>query len=412
VAKQSLGVWLYGTRIADIADGKPGVVTCRYTPEALDVWAGGTPLLSCSLPLSSRPFKDAGVWFRGLLPEGRALQAMADAARVPTFDTFGMLARFGRDVVGAAVIAAEPVEDRSGGIAPYDADTLAGEVADLDDRPLALHDDSELSLPGLQNKLLLVALEDGWGRPTGGRPSTHILKAEDRRYPGLAEREAACLHLARAVDLTPVDAWTETHANIACLVTSRFDRITDDNGTIVRLHQEDACQALGINHEANDRRGKYETHGGPSFAKIAGLLDRYAADPVRELEQLARAMAFTVAIGNADAHGKNIAVVHDSPETIRLAPVYDTVPMLCWDRLPTRAAMAVNGRRELVLGAPDTITVADLIAEARGWRLDEARAAEAVTHTLNDLAAAAGTLEIPREVVELVTARCHHLLDP
>jgi hypothetical protein len=74
--------------------------------------------------------------------------------------------------------------------------------------------------------------------------------------------------------------------------------------------------------------------------------------------------------------------------------------------------MAVNGRRELVLGAPDTITVADLIAEARGWRLDEARAAEAVTHTLNDLAAAAGTLEIPREVVELVTARCHHLLDP
>lgn len=402
-------MWLHGIRVADITGTGPGAVSCRYTPEALSRWPGGVPLLSCYLPLSSRRRRDAGVWFRGLLPEGQALQAMADVARVPTYDTFGMLARFGRDVAGAGVISDEGVDDRPGALAHYDADTLDNDVAGLDERPLALYDDSQLSLPGLQNKLLLVA-DGGWARPVGGRPSTHILKAEDRRFPGLAEHEAACLVLARAVQLTPVDAWTENHAGIACLVTSRYDRVVSDDATMTRLHQEDACQALGVNIEANNRRGKYEVHGGPSFAQIAGLLERYAADPVAELEQLTRAMTYTVAIGNADAHGKNVAFVLDPPGTIRLAPVYDTVPTLCWDRLPTTSAMAVDGRRELRLDEHGAITVDDLVTEARSWLLDEARADAAVTSTLEALADAAARLELPGRVAQLVTSRCRSLL--
>lgn len=409
MARRQLEVWLHGVHVADIVAGRLGALTCTYTAEALDAWAGGSPLLSCSLPLRSRTFKDAAQWFRGLLPEGRALQAMADAAHVSTLDTFGMLSRFGRDVAGAAIITAKPPEARAGGVVPYDAATLAAEVGELDDRPLALHEDSELSLAGLQNKLLLVATDDGWARPTRGRPSTHILKAEDRRYPGLAEVEAACLQLARALGLTPVDAWTETHANIACLITSRFDRITGADGAIVRVHQEDACQALAVDTQVHERKGKYEAFGGPSFVDVAGLLDRYAMDPVREVEQLARAMTFTIAIGNADAHGKNIALLHDSPTTVRLAPVYDTVPTLCWGQLPTNAAMAVNGRRQLVLDTPDSISVGDLIAEARGWPLVEDRANEAVFGALDDLAAALGEVDIPEDLERLIAARIARL---
>lgn len=407
-----LGVWLHGVRVADIADGGPGAVWCRYTAEARDRWPGGVPLLSCHLPLASARRKDAGVWFRGLLPEGRALEAMAAAARATTYDTFGILARFGRDVAGAAVIAADAPTERPGGVVAYTAGSLNDEVAGLNDRPLALYDDSELSLAGLQNKLLLVAVDGGWARPVGGRPSTHILKAEDRRYPGLAAYEAACLRLARAVRLTSVDAWVESHAGIACLITSRFDRVAPDgDGTVVRVHQEDACQALGIDAEANGRRAKYEAFGGPSYAQVAKVLERYAADPVAELEQLARSMAYTVGIGNADAHGKNLALVHDTPATARLAPLYDTVPTLCWERLPAAAAMSVNGRRELRLGRPGVITGADLVAEARRWLLDEARASTAITDLLVDLTDAAGQLDLPGEVADLVVDRCSSLLD-
>jgi serine/threonine-protein kinase HipA len=361
--------------------------------------------LSCSLPLASSRYREAGLWFRGLLPEGKALQAMADRARVPTYDTYGMLARFGRDVAGAVAIAEEDPGPRPGGVEPYTADGLEEEVAGLEDRPLALYDDSELSLPGLQNKLLLVELDGGWGRPIGGRPSTHIVKAEDRRYPGLITMEAGCLRLARAVGLTAVDVTVETYANIDCLIVSRFDRRIVD-GSAVRVHQEDACQALARDTEANERRGKYEASGGPTFAEVADLLDRYAETPLEELPRLVSAIAFTVAIGNADAHGKNIAFIHEPTGFIQLAPLYDTVPTVLWPKLPVRAAMRINGRIGLA-----EVTLDDIVAEARRWRLDSNKAEAAAASTLQGLLAAVeADDDLPEPLGAYVQGRCHQLL--
>ncbi len=402
---RQLQVWLYGGHVADITTPGPGRVACRYTTEALDTWPGGTPLLSCSMPLAAKRYNNAGLWFRGLLPEGRALQAMADRARVPTYDTFALLARFGRDVAGAVVVAEEDPGTRPGDVEPYTSDALDQEVAGLEDRPLALYDDSELSLPGLQNKLLLIELADGWGRPVGGRPSTHILKAEDRRFPGLVTMEAACSRLARAAGLTSIDATVVRFAALDCLIVSRYDRRVED-GTVVRTHQEDASQALGIDPEANEGRGKYEHAGGPSFAKIAELLDTYALDPLDELSRLMAAMTFTVAIGNGDAHGKNVAFVHDPPGQLRLAPLYDTVPTVMWPNLPERAAMFVNGRPTLAAVTPE-----DLAAEARRWRLPAERAQAAAERTLRTLIEAAeADGSIPDKLAAYVTGRCRDLL--
>lgn len=152
---------------------------------------------------------------------------------------------------------------RPEGVEADSEESLATEVANLPERPLAIHDDSELSLAGLADKLLLVEMAPGlWGRPLHGRPSTHILKVEDRRYTGMAEMEAACLRLARAVGLTSVDATTRAVGGVPCLIVSRFDRrVLGDN--VVRLHQEDSCQALGRDPEADRGRGKYEASGGP-----------------------------------------------------------------------------------------------------------------------------------------------------
>jgi drug/metabolite transporter (DMT)-like permease len=51
---------------------------------------------------------------------------------------------------------------------------------------------------------------------------------------------------------------------------------------------------------------------------------------------------FTVVIGDADAHGKNVSLLHPTPGRISLAPLYDTVPTALWPSLRPTAAMLVN----------------------------------------------------------------------
>lgn len=399
-----LHVWLYETRVAVLTSARPGEVSCRYTAEAMERWDLNTAVLSCSLPLTKTTHR-AGRYFRGLLAEGNALQALASAAGVPTHDTFGMLARFGRDVAGALVIRDTEHEPRDGTTQLYTPDALAAEVADLEDHPLALHDDSELSVAGLQNKMLLVATDDGWARPVAGYPSTHILKVEDRRYPGLVNKEAAALHLAHKLGLTTVTAIVESFAGLPCIIVPRFDRATTagPNGTeqTIRLHQEDTCQALGRDAEAARGGGKYEASGGPSFSEVAQLLATFAAEPLREVARLLSVATFTVAIGNADAHGKNLALLHRSPGVVELAPLYDTVPTALWPQLRPEAAMLINGRSRL-----DQVDGADLVSEAAKWHLPAVTARQVVSTTIEQLRAAVGDDEVPADLAELVTSRC------
>jgi serine/threonine-protein kinase HipA len=211
------------------------------------------------------------------------------------------------------------------------------------------------------------------------------------------------------VGLTSIDAQTEEYADEPCIIVSRFDREHTADGTVTRrIHQEDACQALNIDTDAHQRRGKYESHGGPAFRQVAKLLDLYAVDAVGELTQLAKAVAFTVAIGNADAHGKNLALLHDAPGQVRLAPLYDTVPTLLWPKLRDTAAMTVAGRS--ALANPSSLGVETIVAEARAWPLEAATVRRAVREMLEQLLAVAGTFDLPDRLADFVAARAHAML--
>ncbi|WP_370326598.1 HipA domain-containing protein [Euzebya sp.] len=283
--------------------------------------------------------------------------------------------------------------DRNPHTVPYDDVALAESVGRVAEESFDLADDSELSLAGLQNKLLLVETPDGWARPAEGYASTHTLKVEDRRFDGLAAAEAACLSLGRAVGVTTVHAEATTIGGIPVVIVERFDRALGEGGEVRRIHQEDACQALGVDPERMHvdaggrprRMGKYQVGGGPSFADIAQLLDRFAADAVEEHCRLLALATFTVAIGNGDAHGKNVGLLHPTPDRIELAPAYDTVPTALWPTLADRAAMFVNGRSLL-----SEVTGEDLVIEgAVKWgilRIDEAE--EIVGTALDALEAA------------------------
>jgi serine/threonine-protein kinase HipA len=403
---EQLGVWLDGVQVAALSKTKAGGISCLYSEEALERWPQNSPLLSCSLPLGVRRM-EALAFCRGLLPEGRALQALAHDAELATSDTFGLIERYGRDVAGALVIGAEPPDEERYGVEEYSEESLREAVEDLEEHPLGSHEDSELSLAGLQDKLLLVKLSDGsWGRPLRGRPSTHILKRDDARFSGLIEAEADCMRLASAAGLSDVEVGLQTLGDERCLIVSRFDR-TVDGEQVRRIHQEDLCQALGIDPSENKGRAKYERAGGPTLRQAAGLLDSYAADPEAELDRLLAASAFTVLIGNADAHGKNLALLHPEPERIELAPLYDTVPTVLWPRLRTDAAMSIGAQPSL----PD-VGLADLLREARIWRHPEERSREVVRSTISAVleAIAAEVITARSPVAKHVKQRAKGLL--
>ena len=402
--KQLLRCWWGDIHVADFVAKRGWDLRCRYTAASLDGWPGNLPLLSCSLPLQARP-QDASAFLRGLLPEGAHLQSMASLAGVATNDTHGLLARFGRETAGALVIVADDeVPDRSAwAVERYSADELDAEIAGLGPG-LGARDDTELSLAGLQNKLLLVATEDGWGRPVNGQPSTHILKIDDERFPGLVSAEAAALMLARELGLGDLDPRMQRIGGADCLIVARYDRHVGDGGAIDRVHQEDVCQALGVMPDAHRGRGKYESNGGPTFAQLASLLRRYSADPNAELARLVRVIAFTVIIGNADAHGKNLSLLYPTPGLPTLAPLYDTVPTVLWPRLRSSAAMSVDGVTEF-----DRIDLDTIIREAEGWGVPGERARSLAVATAEQAVHAAGGLDHDR-VAELVTQRATRLL--
>jgi serine/threonine-protein kinase HipA len=406
VTVRALCVWLHGRRVATLRAPKVGQVTCQYETAVLDEYPLNTPVLSCSVPVRTGR-RDAWAFTTGLLPEGQHRQAMAARAGVTTLDLLGMLDRFGRDVAGAVVVSGDDPPLRDAGIEPFDSDSLADAVRDLDDHPLGLYDDSELSIAGLQDKMLLVADGDGWARPTHGYPSTHILKVDDRVHRGLVRAEHACLTLAREAGLPAAHSRLMTVEDAECIIVSRFDRRTDLDGSVHRVHQEDACQALGIDPSAHQGKAKYEAFGGPSFAGIARLLDAWSLDGPAQLDALLGALAFTVAIGNADAHGKNLALLHPTPGQVELAPLYDTVPTVLWPRLRSRAAMTVAGQDDL-----RRISLDDIAAEAKRWALDQVRARALAVDVSERLLAVleAGKVDVDTRALAVTETRLKKLL--
>ena len=405
-------VWLHGEPIGQITSTSRRGSALRFTydTDVLSRYPLNLPLLSCSLPTGSRSM-DARAFFAGLLPEGDHRRSLASRAGVLDTDVFALLLSYGQDVAGAVVVgdvvAARPYADAY----PYLNSALDNEVSALAERarPLAVYDDSELSIAGLQDKMLLVALESGgWARPVHGFPSTHILKVDDRAHRGLVVAEHTCLEIARAAQLPAAESQLAVCGELDALIVTRFDREPATEALPRRIHQEDSCQALGIDLEASVGRAKYERHGGPRLRHVAALLDAWG-DPQSRYDLLDQ-VVFTVLIGNGDAHGKNISVLHPAADEIVLAPLYDTVPTALWPALRTWAAMSVGGATEL-----PQIDLVDIVREATTWGLSESSARARAVATIERVRRACTTVDLPdapiaEAAVRLVNVNCARLL--
>jgi serine/threonine-protein kinase HipA len=360
----------------------------RYAPDYVDAVR---PLaLSVSLPLRTVPFTGAVVrnWFGNLLPEGAVREAIAARLRIPVRDDFDLLAGIGGECAGAVSIV-PPESPETKPEPATDIETLLAACGNMagEGTWALLGTPRRLSLAGAQDKIAVVRNVNGHLRlPAFGEMTTHILKPESQRLPGLRDLEALGLALARAIGLHAVSATLVEVAGRKALLIERYDRHIAD-GNPMRLHQEDFCQALGYPSEL-----KYEAGGGPSLRQCAELVRRQLRLGPVAVRAFLDWVAFNAVIGNADAHAKNLALLCDHGGQRRLAPFYDLVPTIA---IPEQL---VDRQPALRIGAAariDRITVDDWRGFARetgyapGFVLKRVAAiAEAVAARIDDVAQA------------------------
>src|SRR3546814_8508891 len=97
------------------------------------------------------------------------------------------------------------------------------------------------------------------------------------RVANSVETEAFAMRLAAAAGLAVAAVEPRRASAIPYLLVERYDR-SDAGGTIRRIHQEDFCQALGIEPEQ-----KYAIEGGPGFAACFGLVRRTCTSQAHDI---------------------------------------------------------------------------------------------------------------------------------
>ena len=217
-------------------------------------------------------------------------------------------------------------------------------------------DDFRLSLAGAQEKTALLFHDGRWMRPHGATPTTHILKLPlglvgNKRADLTAsvENEWLCLAILRAFGLPAANAEIVQFGAYKVLSVERFDRaLHRDGGWLLRLPQEDFCQALGVPPHL-----KYESHGGPGVPDLASLLRR--SETAREdLDTLFAALIVFWMLAAPDGHAKNFSLRLLPGGRFRLTPLYDVMSIWPvegdganqWSWHKAKLAMAVHGKRK------------------------------------------------------------------
>ncbi|MFO7535802.1 MAG: type II toxin-antitoxin system HipA family toxin [Kiritimatiellia bacterium] len=333
-------VYLNGERVGTLDEDDSGLLEFCYGSE----WTGRRDAmpLSRSLPLQGEPFrgKYARSFFAGILPDEGPRQQIAAILGISERNDFAMLERIGGECAGAVSLLPEDTPPPSAGemrVRELSEKQLEDMVAELPRRPLmAGREGLRLSLAGSQSKLPVLIRDAAISLPLGNTPSTHIIKPEPERFPGLAAVELLCMTLAKEVGLNVPPVAIRSVGNKPCIIVQRYDRILGADGVVSRVHQEDFCQALGVPPER-----KYQQEGGPLIRDCIGLLREWSTVAALDIRDFLDGLVFNVLIGNADAHGKNYSILYRKAER-RLAPFYDLVCTLAWPELSKTPAMKIG----------------------------------------------------------------------
>lgn len=361
--QRSLQVFINGRLVGTLAEPRTNKFTFAYDADATDV-------VSARLPFSKDRYPPASVapLVDSLAPAEPKRLELAERFDIPEHLLFRFLDIAGNDLPGAITFEPHGGRDLDNGAAPQAT-------------PLTPDD--------LGDELAVVAIDDGWGLPSTGRPSSHMLRLEDELLPGAAAAELFALTLARNAGVATVDAELTSIYGLPAIVVARPDRTATDNGDVVRRHLETFGSLCGVALEGDDDR-IYEEQGGPGFVEVATALDSYASDPQAAIRELVQHMVLHFCTGNTNAHANTYSLLQ--PER-SLGPVHTLLPAEIYTELVTddgtfdidhRLAMSIGGCR-----ASSEVTRGALIAEAASWpRLARTSAELAVDQAVDRIRAA------------------------
>lgn len=330
-APTPLDIFLNGRHVGRLTKERSGAIDFKYQQGWLE-WDEAIPV---SLSLSLREDRYVGdpviAVFDNLLPDSDPIRRrLAERTGANGLDAYSLLAAIGRDCVGALQFLPEGEVP----LAPNDIRTRQvtdAQVADilrgLAQNPLGIgpNDDFRISLAGVQEKTALLKQDGRWHLPLSTTPTTHILKPQIGKLPSgvdfsqSVENEFLCLKLVKALGLATAETEILDFEDRRVLAVERFDRLWTKDGRLLRIPQEDLCQALSMPPSR-----KYEADGGPGVREIALLL-KGSDTPETDQSTVFKAQIVFWLLGATDGHAKNFSVRLASAKRFTLTPLYDVV---------------------------------------------------------------------------------------
>lgn len=317
--------------------------------------------LSLSMPLLAREHSDRAIraYLWGLLPENPDVLAWwARRYGVSRYRIVDLLAHVGEDCAGAIqftvpertqeLIGAATLVDELSLVQWMDETELESRLRDLRLNPAAgrsANDTGQFSLAGAQPKTALYQNRAGdWGVPSGRMPTNRILKLPTLGLDDLAYNEHFCALLARELGMPAAVTRVQHFGDEVAIVVDRYDR-EEIGDTLIRVHQEDLCQALGVLPTR-----KYEGDGGPTVSAIYDVLRESSTNPDEDCMRFFDAISLNWLLAATDGHAKNYSILHAAGPQLRLAPLYDIITILPYPQLnydTSRLAMSVGGERQI-----------------------------------------------------------------
>ena len=335
-AAETLALYMNGERVG-VWRINSGVEELSYEPAWMQS-PRGRPI-SLRFPFIPGEARYAGAevhnYFENLLPDTQAIrERLAQRFQTGSIEAFPLLRELGRDCVGAMQIL--PEDDPPPAVEtlaftsidePAIAELLRNAASPASGIARADLDNFRISIAGAQEKSALLWHDDKWNIPLGPTPTTHIFKLPlglvangQVDMSTSVENEWMCATVMAAYGLAIAECEMAQFEDQRVLIVKRFDRQPSQDGTwIVRLPQEDFCQATGTPYY-----DKYQNSNGPGIDTILNLL-RNSSNATIDRRAFLKCQLIFWMLAATDGHAKNFSIRIEPGGAYSLTPFYDVL---------------------------------------------------------------------------------------
>jgi len=329
-----LNIWMNGILVGEWGRNA-GVEELTYAQSWVDNERGRP--LSLSLPFTPGNQKLRGdkvkYYFDNLLPDTDGIRnRLAVKFGAHSTSAFDLLVELGRDCVGAIQLL-KPDEEPEALYQILAKPVSEAEVAQIlrsavmsDGLLNKGNDDFRISLAGAQEKTAFLWHDEQWCVPLGATPTTHIFKFPLCLAGNISadlnsvENEWLCSKIIAGFGIPIAHCDIGEFEEQKVLIVERFDRAySEDNSWIIRLPQEDFCQA-----EAISPLQKYQSDSGLSITDIMKVLDG-SNESIKDKQTFFAVQVIFWLLFATDGHAKNFSIKHTSRDSYEMTPIYDVL---------------------------------------------------------------------------------------